>query len=113
MSRFLYRLGRAAAHHRWRVLICWVLLVVGLIAMAGAFGGKPADSFTIPGTESQKAQDLLKARFPAQSGAMARVVFAVKDGKVLDPTRAANIDAALTKVAALPHVKVVTDLSDP
>ena len=38
--------------------------------------GGYVNSFRLPGTESQRAYDLLKDRFPQQSGDTASVVFA-------------------------------------
>ncbi len=113
MSRFLYRLGRGAAHHRRIVLGSWILALVALAFLAGSFGGKPVDSFTIPGSETQQARDLLKQRFPSQAGASNRVVYSVTDGGVLDGARRAEIIQALTQVSHLPHVQEVSDFSDP
>ena len=43
------------------------LVAVGAFALNGAVGGETNDDFTIPGTESQAAFDLLEDRFPAES----------------------------------------------
>ncbi|HEX7097334.1 MAG TPA: hypothetical protein VF183_15715, partial [Acidimicrobiales bacterium] len=75
MSRLLYRIGRFAAVHKWRMLLGWVVALVAISALGNAYGGDPVDSFEIPGTESQAAFDLLDERFPEQSGSTARVVF--------------------------------------
>ena len=64
----------------------------GGIAVGGAF----KDDFTVPGIESQKAQDLLEQRFPAQSGTQATLVFSSESG--------AAIDSALKKIERQPHV---------
>ena len=53
--------------------------LVGCIGGAVAVGGSFKDDFTVPGIESQKAQDLLEQRFPAQSGTQATLVFSGSD----------------------------------
>lgn len=76
MARLLYALGRWAAVHRRRVLALWILL----LAVAGGLGiglhGELSSVFSVPGIESQNAQNLLQAKFPAAAGGTARVVFA-------------------------------------
>ena len=106
MSSFLERLGRWCARHPWRTIGAWILVavVIGMLA-AGAKGY--SESFTIPGTESQHATDLLKDRFPTQAGATAQVVLHTKSGALTDPVNAAAIDAALAKVKQLPGVTAV------
>ncbi len=45
-------------------------------------GGSLHDNYTLAGTGSQQATDLLRDRFPALSGADARVVVHAKSGTV-------------------------------
>ena len=61
MSRFLHRLGGSAARHPWRVVAAWAAAAVVVLGLAGAFGGALNDDYTIPGTSSQRANDLLGA----------------------------------------------------
>ena len=74
MSRLLYRIGAGAARHPWRVLTGWLLSALLVGALASAFGGTMQDSFKIPGSDTQRTNDLLADRFPAMSGTSARVV---------------------------------------
>ncbi|MXY86641.1 MAG: hypothetical protein F4Y95_09200, partial [Chloroflexi bacterium] len=56
------------AEHPWRVIFLWIVTII-LAAMAvRSWGGSLTDSFTVPGTESQAALDLLIERYPARSG---------------------------------------------
>ncbi|MFB7137539.1 MMPL family transporter [Streptomyces sp. NPDC056237] len=95
MATFLYKLGRLAFRRRRYVALIWV----ALLALAG-FGAASAStatssSFSIPGTEAQKAFDLLEQRFPGGSadGATARVVFKAPDGqKMTDPANKAEVN---------------------
>jgi RND superfamily putative drug exporter len=103
MSGFLERLGRWCARHPWRTIGAWVLLAIVVGGLAGSAKGY-SDNFTIPGTESQHATDLLKERFPAQAGATAQVVLHSRSGALTNPENAAAIDKALAGVAKLPGV---------
>lgn len=95
MATFLYKLGRLAFRRRRYVALIWV----ALLALAG-FGASSAatatsSSFSIPGTEAQKAFDLLEQRFPAASadGATARIVFkAPEHEKMTDAANKAEVD---------------------
>jgi RND superfamily putative drug exporter len=110
MSTYLYRLARFAYRRRWLVLAIWLAAVVVAIVLAGASGGKTNDNFTVPGTESQKATDLLKQKLPALSGGQTQVVFATKGAtKVTDQAYQAGIEAAIAKLKTVPQVVSVSD----
>ncbi|MEU7648987.1 MMPL family transporter [Streptomyces huasconensis] len=94
MATFLYKLGKLAFRRRHFVALIWLALLT--LAMVGAASAPTAasSSFSIPGTEAQKAFDLLEKRAPeaAADGASARVVFKAPDGeKVTDPANKAEI----------------------
>ena len=59
MSTALYRLGRSAARHPWRVIGAWLLATVAVIGLSSAFGQDLDDALTEPGLDSQEAIDLL------------------------------------------------------
>jgi RND superfamily putative drug exporter len=65
------------------VLAVWAVALVAAALLAGALKGTESDSFTVPGTEAQRALDLLDAKFPGTGGATARIVFAAPDGHTL------------------------------
>jgi RND superfamily putative drug exporter len=95
MSRFLHRIGGSAARHPWRTIGAWVVVVIAMVGLAGTVGGALNDDYTIPGSESQQAYDLLSERFPAMAGADARVVAHTETGR-LDQ---APLDAAAARLA--------------
>ncbi|XRQ03454.1 MMPL family transporter [Actinomadura welshii] len=103
MSRLLYRLGKAAALRPWRFIVVWVVLVAAVAGLAGVAGGALHDDYTLEGTGSQQATDLLEERFPALSGADARVVVHARSGTV----DAAALSAAAGELRELPHVSAV------
>src|SRR4051795_10688400 len=103
-SRFV-RLSRAGAAHRWRTFLAWLLALIVLQGLAAAVGTKKISSFRLPGTESQRAYDLLAAHFPAAKGDTDQLVFRARTGKLSDPATKARIAAALKGVDAAPHVR--------
>jgi putative drug exporter of the RND superfamily len=107
MSTYLYRLGRWAFRRRRIVLGCWIALLVAVGAISQGVKKDTNDAFNVPGTESQRALDLLDEKFPGSGGATARIVFAAPKGhtldepqyrKVVDPTveRAQQVPQAVT-----------------
>ncbi|MFJ9359764.1 MMPL family transporter [Streptomyces mirabilis] len=113
MATFLYKLGRFAFRRRHFVALIWVALLTlaGVGAASAPTAG--ASSFSIPGTEAQKAFDLLEQRFPGMSadGATARVVFKAPAGeKMGDKTNKATVEKT---VKALGDGSEVTSVSDP
>jgi RND superfamily putative drug exporter len=91
MSSYLYRLGHWAFRRRWLVLGIWIALLVGVGALSQAVKTDTNDAFNVPGTESQRALDLLDEKFPGSGGATARVVFAAPTGHTLDEEQYAKV----------------------
>ncbi|MFE2518122.1 MMPL family transporter [Streptomyces mirabilis] len=113
MATFLYKLGRFAFRRRHFVALIWVALLTlaGVGAASAPTAG--ASSFSIPGTEAQKAFDLLEQRFPGMNadGATARVVFKAPAGeKMGDKADKATVEKT---VKALGDGSEVTSVSDP
>ncbi|MEV5013842.1 MMPL family transporter [Streptomyces sp. NPDC053780] len=112
MATFLYKLGRLAFRRRHFVALIWVALLT--LAGVGAASAPPAGStsFSIPGTEAQKAFDLLEQRFPGQSadGATARVVFKAPSGeKMTDAGNKATVEKTVDELADGSEVASVAD----
>jgi RND superfamily putative drug exporter len=87
MAVWLYRIGAGAFRRRWLVASAWLALVVVMGVGATTFKGHTSDVFNVPGTESQRAIDLLNQKFPGTGGASARIVFAAPAGHTLDEAR--------------------------
>ncbi|GGU90114.1 membrane protein [Streptomyces filipinensis] len=113
MATFLYRLGRLAFRRRHFVALIWVALLT--LAGVGAASAPAAGntSFSIPGTEAQKAFDLLEQRFPGMSadGATARVVFKAPSGETM--TGKANKATVEKTVKELKSGSEVVSVADP
>jgi putative drug exporter of the RND superfamily len=98
----------AWCHDRRRTVIgLWVAAFVLFAALWGTAAGEFVNNFSLPGTESQRAYDLLKDRFPEQSGDTATVVFAVDEGQVLD--KRAEIEKVRAEIEKSPEVLAVGD----
>src|SRR2546421_5039234 len=96
------------SHDRRRVIVAvWIAAIAAALALAAGAGGGYVNNFTLPGTESQRALDLLNSRFPQQSGDSSQIVFAVRDGRLTDPQRRAQIGRTLDRIRRLPHVAAV------
>jgi putative drug exporter of the RND superfamily len=108
MASFLQRLGRTSFRRRRRVLALWLGVLV-LLAIVGSAVSKPfSEEFKIPGTGSQQAIDLLKAKLPAASGAAGQVVFAAPSGGQVKDDGAA-IESAVTAAGKTAGVVSITN----
>ncbi|WP_031068729.1 MMPL family transporter [Streptomyces sp. NRRL S-118] len=98
MATFLHRLGRLAYRRRHVVTLIWIALLALAGVGAASAPAATSSSFSIPGTEAQKAFDLLEERFPdaGADGATARVVFkAPEGGTMTDRDSRAAVDRAV------------------
>ncbi len=112
MAKWLYRLAAGAVEKRKMVLGLW-LVVLAIVGVLGtSFAGTTSTTFTIPGIESQTANDLLAEEFPAANGGTIRVVFAAPEGSTLDdPDYQAAIAAGLETAATAEGAIAVTPLT--
>lgn len=93
MSVFLYQLGRACVHHRWRTIGAWLITSIVLIGLNQAVGGELTNGFVVPDFDSQHAYDLLADRFPTEGGINAQVVVEAPTGSLLsDPVQRKMIE---------------------
>ena len=90
---------RACTRHPWRVVFSWIGIIALLVVLVGTVGGSLRDEFEIPGSDTQKATDLIESEFASEQGAVLNVVFAAPEGQRLDtPKRKAAIDTAIAKL---------------
>jgi len=62
----LARWMRACANNPWRVVVSWIGIIAVLIVLVATIGGSLRDEFSIPGSDTQKATDLIKAEFASE-----------------------------------------------
>jgi RND superfamily putative drug exporter len=92
----LARWTRMCTTHPWRVVAAWVGIAVVLVTLVATIGGQLRDEFSIPGSDTQKATDLIKSQFAAEQGGVLNIVFAAPEGQRLDtPERKAAIESAI------------------
>ncbi|MBD0710782.1 MULTISPECIES: MMPL family transporter [unclassified Streptomyces] len=113
MATFLYKLGRLAFRRRRLVALLWVALLAVAGIGAATAPAAPTSSFSMPGTEAQRAFDLLEERFPggAADGATARIVFQAPEGrKVTDPAHKALVEQTVASLkSGSDQIASVTD----
>ena len=110
MALLLYHLGHWCVRRRRYVLVAWLALLVVVALWAKAANGTTTDALSIPGTESQRAADLLGERFPAQSGATMRIAVEAPAGsKLADIVSPTQLDGDLKQLATLPNVVMPAD----
>ena len=97
-------LTRWCMQHRRRVAIGWVAIAVLISVLAQAAGRTYSTNFTLPGTESQRALNLLQSGFKSQSGDLDTIVFHTSSSTVNSPAVRGAIARLLTRVSAMPHV---------
>src|SRR5687768_17118792 len=95
----LARWTRACATHPWRVIGAWIGILAALILLVMTVGGELRDEFEIPGSDTQRATDLIEAEFASEQGGVLNLVFAAPEGERLDtPEREAAIQDAITRL---------------
>src|SRR6266700_8363929 len=100
----MLKLTRWTIAHRRIVVVSWIALAVGVLAVSQAVGTRNANNFSLPSTDSQRATDLLQGRFPTQAGDADQIVFRARAGELTDASTRAAIAPVLARIARLPHV---------
>jgi putative drug exporter of the RND superfamily len=99
--------------HRWTVLAVWLVALVGCFGLGRAVGSTYSNSFSLPGTDSSQAENVLEANFPAEAGDSDQIVVQAKSGTLRSPATEAAVTSMLDEVARLPQVRSVTSPYDP
>jgi RND superfamily putative drug exporter len=109
----LAALARWCFHHRTVVVLAWIAALVTLVAVERSVGNAYSTAFTLPGTESFKALNLLQSTLPKQAGDSATIVWHVSSGTVRDAATQPRIVAMLEKVRAAKSVAAVVSPYEP
>lgn len=110
MATLLYRLGRGAMRRRRVVAALWLVVLAGLGLAALTLRGPTSSDFTMPGTESQLAKDLLEEQFPAASGATGTIALKAPQPGLLGTPQGQAVATEVTQEAAtLPGVVGAVD----
>src|SRR3954470_5022656 len=98
-------LARWCFRHKFRVLAAWLVALFVLGGVSAGAGTGFTDSFSLPGTESTTALNLLTKNFNTESTDTNQVVFAADE--VTDPATRARIDKTLKAIGGGRHVELV------
>ncbi|MDF2894990.1 MAG: rane protein [Rhodococcus erythropolis] len=109
MATYLYRIGKFAYRRKGAVLSVWLIILVLMGVGAATLSGPTKDSFSIPGTPAQQAQDLMAERFPDAPNPMdslsARYVVQAPAGTTLaDPANVKAMDDMLESIRGIDKV---------
>lgn len=100
-------LARWCFHRRFTVIGAWLLIVIILGATSTVVGSSFSDKFSLPGTESTKAMDLLSGQLKGSAGDSDTIVLHATSGKLTDPATESLVNTMLAKVATIPEVGLV------
>ncbi len=96
MTGMLYGLAKFCIRRRLIVLGVWVVVAVALVVIAQSAGDNTNDNLSLPGTNSQKATDVLNESFPDQANGSNPIVMKAPSGKKLTDSTYSNAIAEST-----------------
>jgi RND superfamily putative drug exporter len=102
----LGRLAGVAYRRRGWVVLGWVAALAIALGVTAAYGGNFEADYSVRGSESKQAVDMLESRFPSQSGDTVDVVVRADGG--VDAAKG-DVQALLAELAEVPHVAGVDD----
>ncbi|WP_328467994.1 MMPL family transporter [Actinoplanes sp. NBC_00393] len=111
MATLLYRLGRFSFRQRRLTLAVWVTVLALFGIGAATLSGPTSNAFSIPGTESSRAMEVLEEKFGGGGdAASAKVVFTVTgQAKLTGAEQKAAVEAAVAALAKAPQVASVAE----
>jgi RND superfamily putative drug exporter len=95
------------------VIAAWVAALIGLVALSQAVKSNYDNSFSLPGTGSTTAQELLTKAVPAQAGDSDTIVWQVSHGTVRDVTVTARMSGVLRQISGMPEIAAVASPYGP
>jgi RND superfamily putative drug exporter len=109
----LARLAATCYRNRWRVLIAWVVVLVGVSVVSQTVGGDLLKTFSLPGTESQRTFDVLKQDF-GRRGDTGDFVFKARGNATIQDAAVRNeVNAVVAQLRTQPHVVSVSTPYEP
>ncbi|WP_433414863.1 MMPL family transporter [Microtetraspora malaysiensis] len=106
MSSLLGRLGGWCARHGRLVLALWVLAAGLLTSLTMIFGSPVSNDVAIPGTDAQRAHELMREGFGPgyDAGGTVQLVLYTEEGTLLSKEREKAVGDALARIRQVPHV---------
>jgi RND superfamily putative drug exporter len=103
----LERVARWSYRRRWWMLLFWIVALVGAITLQRFAGGDYSSDFSLPGSDSQRAFDLLENRFPQVAGETAEIVFQADQG-IDDPQVRSEMEQLFGEISQVDRVDNIT-----
>ncbi len=97
-------IARWCVQHRRMALGAWLVGVVVVAFAAASIGSDYKNSFSLKGTQSFEALQLLERSAPKSAGDIEQVVFAVKSGSIADSAARQHAERVLKRLSKLPTV---------
>ena len=101
-------LAHLTTRHPKSVMALWLLVLVAVIGTWQTVGSSYSTNFSLSGTDSQTANDLLQHAFPQQAGDSDQIVLRARTGSLTRGADKSSTQAMLKRVTALPHVASVS-----
>jgi putative drug exporter of the RND superfamily len=93
--------------HRKAVLAIWLIALIGFFAVGYMAKAIYTQNYSLPGTDSARAEQVLSAHFPAQAGDSNQIVVQAKKGTLRSAAAETAVRSMLARVARLPGVASV------
>jgi uncharacterized membrane protein YdfJ with MMPL/SSD domain len=100
---------RAVLKFRWPIVVAWVLVIVAGGWATGRLSALQSNTFTVPGTDSERVRETLAEHFGDRSDGSYTAVFRVQDNAG-DPALQAQLRAAMQRGARVVPGGKATDL---
>ena len=97
----LARLADFAFRRRRLVLLAWIVALAGAFAASATLAGEFSADYATPGSESQRAGDLLTQRFPGRSSDTVDVVWQARGGVESAKERTDTLLAAASRLEGI------------
>jgi RND superfamily putative drug exporter len=107
------RFARWCFVHRKAVLAIWLIALVGFFAIGFTAKAAYSQNYSLPGTDSTKAEQVLTAHFPAQAGDSNQIVVQARQGTLRSAAAETAVRSMLARVARLPGVASVASVYGP
>jgi len=102
------RIAAFSARRRWWALVLWVAVLVGTQVLAAGVGDAYRNDFSLPGTDSQRALEVMQKHGSVQAGDSVQIVLHDEGGDGVRATAVRKrVEPMLKKVAGLPSVAQV------
>jgi putative drug exporter of the RND superfamily len=109
MTRRLARLADIAYRHRGRMVLLWIVALIGIIGVGSSLAGEYEADYDTPGSESKAASDITEQRFGGYSGQEIYVVWKDENG-AMSPQARQRVDTFLAEAERLPDTEAHTPI---